>query len=105
MIPTPDTLPAKSPSAGAPAATPARPTPRLMSVLVAILGVLLTVLAVLALAAVSVRISNITDPVWRHVAISGELVGGVFWLLGAVYVATHLAVIIFAKPAPEHPPK
>ncbi len=27
-----------------------------------------------------------------------ELVAGIFWLLGTVYVATHLAVLIFAKP-------
>ncbi len=77
---------------------------RLASVLVAILGVLLTVCAVLALVAASIRISNIADPAWRRVAISAELVAGVFWLLGTVYVATHLAVIIFANPAPPGAP-
>ena len=57
-----------------------------------------TVFAVVALVAVSVRISQIADPAWRTAAISIELVAGVFWLLGTVYVATHLAVLIFAKP-------
>jgi hypothetical protein len=57
-----------------------------------------TVFAVVALVAVSVRISQITDPAWRTAAICIELVAGVFWLLGTVYVATHLAVLIFGKP-------
>ena len=77
---------------------------RLASVLVAILGVLLTVCAVLALVAASIRISNIADTAWRRVAISAELVAGAFWLLGTVYVATQLAVLIFAKPAPPSSP-
>ena len=77
---------------------------RLASVLVAILGVLLTVCAVLALVAASIRISNIADPAWRRTAISAELVAGTFWLLGTVYVATQLAVLIFAKPAPPSSP-
>ena len=67
----------------------------------AIAGILVagaTVFAVVALVAVSVRISEIADPAWRTAAISIELVAGVFWLLGTVYVATHLAVLIFAKP-------
>jgi len=57
-----------------------------------------TVFAVVALVAAAVRISEIADPAWRTAAISIELVAGVFWLLGTVYVATHLAVLLFAKP-------
>ena len=57
-----------------------------------------TVFAVIALVAAAVRISEIADPAWRTAAISIELVAGVFWLLGTVYVATHLAVLLFAKP-------
>ena len=67
----------------------------------AIAGILVagaTVFAVVALVAVSVRISEIADPAWRTAAISVELVAGVLWLLGTVYVATHLAVLLFAKP-------
>lgn len=63
-----------------------------------ILGAIVTIFAVVALVAVSVRISQIADPAWRTAAISIELVAGVFWLLGTVYVATHLAVLVFAKP-------
>jgi hypothetical protein len=63
-----------------------------------ILVAAVTVFAVIALVAASVRISEIADPAWRTAAISLELVAGVFWLLGTVYVATHLAVLIFAKP-------
>jgi hypothetical protein len=77
---------------------------RFVSVLLAILAVVSTVCAVLALVAASIRISNIADPAWRRIAISAELVGGVLWLLGIVYVATHLAVIIFANPAPPGSP-
>jgi hypothetical protein len=47
----------------------------------------------------SARIAEIADPGWRSLAVSAELVFGVFWLLGAVYVATHFAVIVFARPA------
>ena len=67
-------------------------------------AVIVTLAAVIALVAASVRISEVTDPAWRHVAISGELVFGVLWLLAAVYVSTHVAVLIFAKPqAPADP--
>jgi hypothetical protein len=62
-----------------------------------ILGAIVTIFAVVALVAVSARISQIADPAWRTAAISIELVAGVFWLLGTVYMATHLAVLIFAK--------
>jgi hypothetical protein len=68
------------------------------SAIAGILVAAVTVFAVIALVAASVRISQIADPAWRTAAISIELVAGVFWLLGTVYVATHLAVLIFAKP-------
>ena len=68
------------------------------SAIAGILVAAVTVFAVIALVAASVRISEIADPAWRTAAISIELVAGVFWLLGTVYVATHLAVLIFAKP-------
>ena len=68
------------------------------STIAGILVAAVTVFAVVALVAASVRISEIADPAWRTAAISIELVAGVFWLLGTVYVATHLAVLIFAKP-------
>jgi hypothetical protein len=68
-----------------------------ITIFVAILGVLVPLAAVLALVAVSARIAEIADPDWRAVAIAAELVLGVFWLLGAVYVATHFAVIVFAN--------
>jgi hypothetical protein len=68
------------------------------STIAGILVAAVTVFAVIALVAVSVRISEIADPAWRTAAISIELVAGVFWLLGTVYVATYLAVLIFAEP-------
>lgn len=76
------------------------PAPKsvITSTITGILGAIATVFAVVALVAVSVRISRIADPGWRTAAIYVELVAGVFWLLGTVYVATHLAVLIFAKP-------
>ena len=68
------------------------------STIAGILVAAVTVFAVVALVAVSVRISEIADPAWRTAAISVELVAGVLWLLGTVYMATHLAVLLFAKP-------
>jgi membrane protein YdbS with pleckstrin-like domain len=69
-----------------------------ITILVASLGVLVPLAAVLALVAASARIAEIADPGWRALAIAAEVVLGVLWLLGAVYVATHFAVIVFAKP-------
>ena len=63
-----------------------------------IVGVVVPLAAVLALVAASARISEIADPGWRALAVPAELVLGVFWLLGAVYVATHFAVIVFGRP-------
>ena len=74
------------------------------SAIAGILVAAVTVFAVVALVAASVRISQIAAPAWRTAAISIELVAGVFWLLGTVYVATHLAVLIFAKPPEARDP-
>jgi hypothetical protein len=74
------------------------------STMAGILGVIVTLFAVIAMVAASVRISEIADPAWRTAAISIELVAGVFWLLGTVYLATHLAVLIFAKPQEDGDP-
>jgi hypothetical protein len=72
-----------------------------ISIFFTILGVVVPLAAVLALAAASARIAEIADPGWRSLAVSAELVLGVFCLLGAVYVATHFAVIVFARPKPD----
>ncbi len=72
-----------------------------ISIFFTILGVVVPLAAVLALVAASARIAEIADPGWHALAVSAELVFGVFCLLGAVYVATQFAVIVFAKPKPN----
>jgi hypothetical protein len=70
------------------------------SILVAALAVALVLSAVIALVAVSIRVSLIVSPAVRAVAVVAEMLLGVFWLLGIVYVATHLGVRIFRRSPP-----
>jgi hypothetical protein len=65
------------------------------SLLVVTLVVVLTLLAVAALAAASVRISEMSNAAWRFLAMAGALGAGVAWLLATVYLATHMAVLLF----------
>lgn len=48
-------------------------------------------------------VTSVASPLQRAVAIIAELVLGVVLLLGTVWLATHLAVRIFAKNEPAAP--
>jgi hypothetical protein len=70
------------------------------SILVTVGAVVLTLAAVTVLIEVTIRISEMTNPALRAVAVMAELLAGIFWLLGTVYLATHMAVLIFGDRTP-----
>jgi hypothetical protein len=73
------------------------------SILGAVLVVALTLGAVTALVGVTIRISTVPNPFLRTLALAGDLLIGILWLLGTVYLATRMAVVIFGPPRPPGP--
>jgi len=67
----------------------------LASIFTIILTIALTLAAMFVLVKATLRVTAITAPAERAVAIGAELVLGIVLLLGTVWVATHLAVRIF----------
>ena len=67
----------------------------------ATLAVTLTLGSVIVLVAATIRISEITNGLVRTLATLVELMTGMLWLLGTVYVTTHLALLIFGKDRSE----
>ena len=65
--------------------------------IVALLAVALTLGSVIVLVGATISISRMTNPAMRALATVAELLTGMFWLLGTIYVTTHLAVLIFGK--------
>ena len=65
--------------------------------IVAALAVTLTLGSVIVLVGATISISRMTNPAMRALATAAELVTGTLWLLGTVYISTHLAVLIFGK--------
>jgi hypothetical protein len=77
----------------------------LASILTTLLIVAMTLSAMFILVEATVRVTSLTSRLQRAVAICAELLLGVVLLLGTVWLATHLAVRIFApkKPTPGGP--
>ena len=75
----------------------------LASVLTTILIVAMTLGAMFILVEATDYVTSLESPLQRIAAIAAELVLGVVLLLGTVWLATHLAVRIFAKEEPEFP--
>jgi hypothetical protein len=78
-----------------------KPTPgnlrkTIASILVAALTVVLTGTGVLGLGRVAARVSLIENPMLRILCTFAELIAGLLWLLGTIFVTTRLAVLIFA---------
>jgi len=73
------------------------------SVLTTVLIVAMTLGAMFILVQATDYVTSLESPVQRVVAIVAELVLGVVLLLGTVWLATHLAVRIFAKNEPYAP--
>lgn len=77
----------------------------LASMVTTILILAMTLAAMFTLVAATLRVTALEDPLQRALAFGAELVLGVVLLLGTVWLATHLAVRIFAprKPDPGGP--
>jgi hypothetical protein len=68
----------------------------LASVLTTILIVAMTLAAMFILVRATVYVTSLESPLQRATAMGAELLLGVVLLLGTVWLATHLAVRIFA---------
>jgi hypothetical protein len=75
----------------------------LASILTTVLIVAMTLGAMFILVQATDYVTSLESPVQRVVAIAVELILGVILLLGTVWLATHLAVRIFAKNEPDAP--
>jgi len=75
------------------------------SIVTTILILAMTLAAMFTLVEATLRVTSLESPVQRTLAFAAELVLGVVLLLGTVWLATHLAVRIFAprKPDPGGP--
>jgi hypothetical protein len=71
----------------------------LLSFLTTLLIVAMTLSAMVILVRATLYVTSIESPLQRAGAIGAELLLGVVLLLGTVWLATHLAVLIFA---PRH---
>jgi hypothetical protein len=65
--------------------------------IVGALAVALTLGSVIMLVGASISISRMTNPVLRALGTAAELLTGMLWLVGTIYIVTHLAVLIFGK--------
>ena len=70
------------------------------SLLVFALAVGLVLPSVILLVEVGIRISRMTNPILQALANLGEVILGIGWLLGTVYLSTRLAVMIFRRTPP-----
>lgn len=70
--------------------------------IVACLAVTLTLGSVVVLVGATISISRMTNAAMRALATIAELLTGMLWLVGTVYIVTHLAVLIFADRKPPH---
>jgi hypothetical protein len=71
------------------------------SIVTTLLTIALTLAAMFVLVDATLRVTAITSPLQRALALAAEVVLGIVLLLGTVWVATHLAVRIFHV---EEPP-
>lgn len=73
----------------------------LASIVTTVLIVAMTLSAMFILVEATLRVTALTAPLQRALAFTAELVLGVVLLLGTVWLATHLAVRIFAPKKPH----
>ena len=73
----------------------------LASIVTTVLIVTMTLSAMFILVEATLRVTSLESPLQRALAICAELVLGVVLLLGTVWLATHLAVRIFAPKKPD----
>jgi hypothetical protein len=72
----------------------------LSSIFTTILIVAMSLGAMYILVRTTLYVSTLTSPIQWAAAVTAELILGVVLLLGTVWLATHLAVRIFAKNLP-----
>jgi hypothetical protein len=72
----------------------------LASIVTTVLIVAMTLAAMFILVRATVYVTSLESPYHRAVAMAAELLLGVVLLLGTVWLATHLAVRIFAAKEP-----
>jgi hypothetical protein len=65
--------------------------------IVGALAVALTLGSVIMLVGATISISRMRNPAMRALATIAELLTGMLWLVGTIYIVTHLAVLIFGK--------
>ena len=65
--------------------------------IVAVVAVTLILGSVIVLVGATISISRMANPAMRALATVAELLTGMLWLVGTVYIVTHLAVLIFSK--------
>jgi hypothetical protein len=69
---------------------------------VGVLAVTLTLGSAIVLVGATISISRMTNPAMRALATVAELLTGMLWLVGTIYIVTHLAVLIFGNdPSPR----
>ncbi len=73
----------------------------LASILTTVLIVAMTLGAMFILVKATLYVTSFESPLQRAIAIGAELILGVVLLLGTVWLATHLAVRIFAAKEPS----
>jgi len=69
----------------------------LLSILTTVLIVSMTLSAMVILVRATLYVTEIESPLKRAGAIAAEILLGVILLLGTVWLATHLAVLLFAS--------
>jgi hypothetical protein len=84
---------------------PSRPPMKMIlaSAFTVLLIVAMTLAAMFTLVRATVYVTSLESPLDRAIAIGAELLLGVVLLLGTVWLATHLAVRIFATKEPPSP--
>ena len=74
----------------------------LLSILTTLLIVAMTLSAMVILVRATLYVTEIDSPLKRAGAIAAEILLGVILLLGTVWLATHLAVLLFAPRSSSH---
>ncbi len=73
----------------------------LVAALTPLLVVAMTLAGVFVLVSASIEVAQMNSPLLRAVAVVAELTLGVLLLVGTVYLATRVAVLIFGDKSPN----
>ncbi len=76
----------------------------LAAVLTTLLVVAMALAAVFLLVGATITVAQMGSPLLRAIAVTLELILGVLLLVGTVYVATRVAVLLFSESSPDPRP-